>query len=950
MAVLKHASENWYSQLNLHQAHHSFNHLIHLIHLICRLWSTPPISLPPPACEMASFDILSQTLHTITSVKLGQLDKQKASYEAGKRALLDDAAHETDHRKRAKLLVERSEKLPAMNSLANSTLVSVDNLKRFVQQADYDPCISESHLNDYESAMRNELDVQSAKYRYAELYGKLVNEWISAGKAADQESEAGFVPVGREEMHQQRAVWEEYVFHAKETDGQAIKSYLGRLFTTCKDVDRAFERVKERITAFQERWDSRTHFDESSLKNTIQGLLRTDILTDQKRTTLNDFVRNEVVLSEIADVLNMRMQTRQTWAWDEPTVVEPRRQLNGRYRFYPDEDLLQAIFIHHVGKQWAVEMREALVEFNQYVGVNKDAATPMTKEESRRWRYFTRMTNAAESPTLVVNQLCKHYEEEVFLDQLPESVAEKRGGYGSDGKEEADDTRKSHVAVVQNLLHLIQSDIIVRTRLGDDTTVIRSDLKWFGPSVPHASIFGVLEFFGVGAGWIDLFRRILECPMRFAQDPPDADARVRKRGTPLCTPLADFAAETMLFCMDFAVNQRGDGCRLYRLHDDMWLWGGRETCRRAWDTMTEFVAVMGLEFNEDKTGSVRIAAAATPVATAATDNAGGPPGTSTKAARRPRRSSSGDGELPEGEVAWGFLKLDPASGRFLLDQDKIDGHIDELRLQLEACGSVFDWIQAWNIYGARFFRTNCAQVAHCYGRAHVDSILATFRRIQTRLFGDGGAGAHLKRMIADRFGVSDVPDGYLYFPVSLGGLGLENPFVHLYLIRDSVAEDPGAIMDDFMADEEATFRFLKSVYEGETADADSAGASSGGGSGGGGGQVRLYRRKPASLFRDGTYADLQNEPFMSFEEFTRHRRRTSEALGWALKRLRQVPAAKTAELTSELAGALKDGPADLGDYERWVCALYGRDMVARFGGLKVVDKGGGNESTRSRES
>ncbi|KDN63084.1 hypothetical protein CSUB01_00158 [Colletotrichum sublineola] len=882
---------------------------------------------------MASSNILSQTLHTITSVKLSQLDKQKASYEAGKRALLDDAAYETDHRKRAKLLVDKSEKLPAMNSLGDSTLVSVDNLKRFVQQAEYDPCISESLLNDYESAMRNELDVQSAKYRYAELYGKLVNEWISAGKAAEQDSEAGFVPVGREEMHRQRATWEEYVFQAKETDAQAIKSYLERLFSSSKDVDSAFGVLRDRIAAFQKGWDGRTHFDEDSLKNTIRGLLRTDILTDQKRTTLNDFLRNEVVLSEIADVLNMRMQTRQTWAWDEPTVVEQRRQLNGRYRFYPDEDLLQAIFIHHVGKQWAVEMRGALVAFIQSPGVDKDAATRISKEEGRRWRYFTR-TNV-ESYASVVSQLSKHYKKEVFLDQLPESVTEKRGGYGSDGKEEADDTRKSHVAVVQNLLHLIQSEIIMRTRLGDDTTVIRSDLKWFGPSVPHASIFAVLEFFGVNAGWIDLFRRILECPMRFAQDPPDAAARVRKRGTPLSTPLADFAAETMLFCMDFAVNQRAKGCRLYRLHDDMWLWGSRKTCLRAWETMTEFVAVTGLEFNEDKTGSARIAAATANTAAAATvtATAGGSPETSTTTTQIPQRPPSG-GRLPEGDVVWGFLKLDPASGRFLLDQSKIDGHIDELRLQLDACGSVFDWIQAWNIYGARFFRTNCAQVADCYGRAHVDSMMATFRRIQVRLFGDGGVGAHLKRMIGDRFGVPDVPDGYLYFPVSLGGLGLENPFVHLYLIRDGVAEDPGVIVDDFLAEEEARYRALKADYEDDSADADSTGSSS---SGGGGGRMRQ-----PTFYPDSTYADLQHEPFMSFEEYTRHRRRTSEAMGRALERLRRVPAAKTVELTSELTGALKNGPTswkDLGDYERWVCALYGRDMIARFGGLTVVDKG-----------
>ncbi|KAJ3951645.1 hypothetical protein N0V92_011944 [Colletotrichum tropicale] len=865
---------------------------------------------------MASSDVLSQTLFTITNVKLDQLHKQKRAYEQSKKALLEDAALETDHRKRAKLLVERAESLPFMSQIADSRLISIANLKRFVDQAKFDPCISADFIRGYENAVRQSLDVESTKYRFAELYGKLVNEWVSDGKSDDQGSEASFVPVGREEMHQQRATWEDYVFKAKETDEAAITDYLEKLFCeSSKDVRRAFVHLKEDIEKFQKSWDEKTtHFDEDSLGNTIRGLLRTDTLTDQKRTILNDFLNNKVVLREIADVLNMRMQTRREWAWDGDSIIDQRRQLNGRYRFFPDEDLLQSIFIHHVGMQWAVRMRALLVRFTGEHGVEKAAARRMSKEEVRRRRYFLRTTNVDDGGS-VEKKLAGHFHDEIFLDQLPASAEEKRGGYSSsnDRLEEEEDTRKSHTAVVQNLLHLIQSEIIIHQRLGSDITVIRSDLKWFGPSVPHSSIFAVLRFFGVRDDWISLFQRILECPLRFAQDPPGTPAQIRKRGTPLSTPLADFIAETMLFCMDFAVNQNGDGCRLYRLHDDMWLWGGQETCALAWRTMSEFVEMMGLEFNEDKTGSVHIRAAeAEATAAAKNDHVKG---------------------LPKGDVVWGFLQLDTASGRFVIDQRKIDAHIDELRLQLEACGSVFDWIQAWNIYGARFFGTNCGQLANCYSRAHVDSMLATFHRIQRRLFGEddgggddsdenqvggGSAGARLKRMVGERFGITDIPDGYLYFPVSLGGLGLKNPFVPLYLIREAVAEDPYEIMDKFLEEEEAEYRAHKARYE----DTDAVDRS--------------------SWWHNDDFTDLRDEPFMSFEEFTRHRRRTSASLGRVLDRLRQLPEAKGIELAGDVEAALGSTPAGwygLGGYEQWICGLYAKDMIARFGSLVIVDKG-----------
>jgi hypothetical protein len=49
-----------------------------------------------------------------------------------------------------------------------------------------------------------------------------------------------------------------------------------------------------------------------------------------------------------------------------------------------------------------------------------------------------------------------------------------------------------------------------------------------------------------------------------------------------------------------------DGARLYRLHDDIWFWGQERTCAKRWGVRTEFAQLMGHQFNEEKTGSVRI--------------------------------------------------------------------------------------------------------------------------------------------------------------------------------------------------------------------------------------------------------------------------------------------------------------------------------------------------------
>jgi hypothetical protein len=365
----------------------------------------------------------------------------------------------------------------------------------------------------------------------------------------------------------------------------------------------------------------------------------------------------------------------------------------------------------------------------------------------------------------------------------------------------------------------------------------------------------------------------------------------------------------MLFCLDYAVNQKAAGTRLYRLHDDMWIWGSSEKCATAWTVVTEFTDTMGLELNQDKTGSARI-----------TKDSGA------------AASAVQPGTLPAGHVTWGFLKLDAATGRFLVDQQEVDKHIEELRIQLSACRSVLDYIQAWNIYGNRFFSNNFGRPANCYGRAHLNSMLATFRRIQEKLFPDhsGGVGEHLKLTIASRFGLSasEIPDGYLYWPSSLGGLALQNPFIMPLLSRRAVAEDPEKLMDEFLKEEKFEYVRARSRFEESTSDAGRDDSSSASGYG--------------TSWRDAAeFKDLQKEPFMSLEEFTRYRERTSTILGQTYKQLMMVPEGSAVAPGGEAKAALtRDNKwQELGDYEKRVVQLYHKEMTSQFGGLNVVDQG-----------
>lgn len=843
---------------------------------------------------MASSDILSKTLLSITNTKLAQLDKQKDAYNSRKRLLIDSADAHPDSNKRARELVEGFKDLPSMTSSTLNTMMSLENLDRFIQQAQHDPAVTDAFIQEYESLVRNELQVQSNRYEFASLYGKLVNEWISASKDQEQGPKAASASVGRDEARVQRATWEEYVFAPKTTDKDGIKAYLSTIFEAEEDVKDQLSELRKELKRFQDNWSVNPHFDVDSLTTTINGMLRSDILTDVKRATLKDFVGNDTVLSEIADVLNVRMATRKTWSWESDLVIDQRRQLNGRYRFYPDEDLLQSIFLHYIGMRWAVELHS---RFRELLSAWKPSLDPISSQNKRRLHFFLNITNGLDGgpiPGTMGAIKEAHFQDEIFLDQLPNSFEEQRGAYGSKDDSETGDTRKSHIDVVQQLLHMIEADTLLQKSFDKDVTVIRSDFKWFGPSIPHSSISAVLEFFGVGADWIEFFMKVLEAPLRFKQDPEESPSRIRRRGTPLSTPLADVFGESLLFCVDFAVNQKADGTRLYRLHDDMWLWGNTEACVKGWEVLGECASVLGLDFNFEKTGSAQIL---------------GLEG----------KSDSGLATgLPKGDVTWGFLKLDRRTGRFVIDQSEVDKHIEELRVQLDACKTVFNWIQAWNTYGARFFSNFFGKPANCSGRQHIDSMLETFQRIQQQLFPDapGGVGAYVKQMIAERFDIplSEIPDGYIYFPPEFGGLGLKNPFIDLCLVRDTVKKDPEKLVESFFEQEARDYRKFKTRFEDGT--------------------------MPLKTSTRYNFRDLEDEPFMSLEEFRSYRDWISGSLGYTFRELMEEPASKSLALKGAVKAVLEPHRwVELSSYDQWVLQLFSKDMIARFGGLNVVEKG-----------
>jgi hypothetical protein len=643
-------------------------------------------------------------------------------------------------------------------------------------------------------------------------------------------------------------------------------------------------------------------FTTEILQSCIRGVKKSDLFTGEKLATLTDLESRPMVLKELVDVLNMDLDGLDKWEWDGPVPLNLRRQLNGKYRFYMDEEIHQAILLHFIGTTWAVAMKQAFETFYYSGAWRQSPYRSMDKSARLRREHFTD-ENLAQVASVRKHRRQK-YQEEYFMTQLPSNEFEDTRVYAAENQtEKSYDGGKSHQATKQSMLRLLTTELLLNTKVYGEFLVVQSDFKWFGPSLPHDTIVAVLDFLGVPAKWIRFFRRFLEVPVVFSQNGVGATAQARKCGIPMSHILSDALGEAVLFCLDFAVNRRTKGSNIYRFHDDLWFWGQESIGIQAWEAVKEFTSVMDLEINEEKTGASLVI----------TDT--------TKA----RELSP---KLPGGKIRWGFLYLDGPSSRWKIDRAQVDEHVIELKRQLDACHSVMAWVQAWNSYAGRFFRTNFAEPANCFGRQHNDMIIQTLGHIQSSLFAGSGVKnvtEHLRGVIRGRFGIDGaVPDGFFYFPLELGGLGLQNPFINAYGTYQNSLRDPGRRIERAFEEEREAYDAAKELWDK--------------------GDTPRSKRYRAGDGEPGSDASAKaTEAFMSFEEYSAFREETSGPLCSAYIDLLQTPLEDRVQMTSEMTSALRmSGASALEDnpYWLWIFTLYAGDLKQRFGGqgLQLGDR------------
>lgn len=830
--------------------------------------------------RMTSSAAFGETLQFITSVKLEELEKQRLTYQEHARAVDEANAHDAGSVERVERLLKAVKTWPAASESTGSGAdhLDLDDLELWLAQSKADPAgVPPALLRRWGDALEARVRRACTSLDYARLFGKLFTEWIESGDGseasaspatpADADEGDEFVAVGRKEMHEQRAQLEALIFDDRTVDVKALEEYLDGLFLAHRDAENALKEIRKRVKEFGKTL-TQSRISTAQLSVTIKSLLREDLLSNEKRKTLEEFSRNDKILEEVTSVLNMHLSRIGSWRWTpkEGVPIEMRRALNGKYRFYLDEEILQALLLHHLGVSWAVHFKSNFRHFLERAW--KPAVPPTSKQALERRRVFLDETSAMPIESMRQGRRNSEY----FMTQLPNSTTDSADYDG--------DASTGSTSVKQSLFDFMATECLINRAIHGSQTVLLSDLEWFGPSLRFDAILTVMKYFGVPDDWLSFFKTFLEAPLRFKGDAAGAAPRVRKCGVPISHQLSALFGETLLFVMDYSVNQRAEGLFLYRIHDDLWLWSPDSAKVAAgWDEMQRYAKLVGLTINEKKTGAVTL---------------GG-------------KHATG---LPTGDVTWGFLRLDTSSGSFVIDDAKVDEHIAELRRQLGATRSVFGFVNAYNHY-VRFIARNLGgRPANAFGAVHVDAMIKTLARVQSACFPDEAEGVvgQLRELLRKRFDADKIPLGWFFFPNAMGGLGLRNPLVELFALKKDMVKDPA-----------------KEVREQIEKDGDA---------------LRLARERWETLDELPAIARKSNSEYhkfdMELDEYVAGRERHIGEWGTLYNRLLQIASPHVVTTSATVAGVDVDLVSD-GYYQQWLLAMYEEEMVQTFGDLEIVD-------------
>lgn len=327
------------------------------------------------------------TLRHTTNIKLRQLHLRQRELDEFRKTVNDKAV--ADSREADKVLSLLHQMLEWGYKFTDEN--EVNALKAFLNQAAWDQSISKEKIKEWGALLSKKLQVQDNRYGLSEIFCKIVLEWIQHSFKSDAPDSQKSEEPQRQELFEQKEIWEHYAFNGATVNEQQITHYLLDLFSPIMSKNaldkEPLDMVRERISSYATNNLLQVH--RHSIKEAVNCILTEDLFSGDKRKSLESLRENNIILDELADVIRSELERIEDWDWeDQPLALHIRRHINGKYRFYMDVEIIDAILIQLIGMAWAKEIRYCFQIIVNSDAWNSSTDIHLTKKDIRRRKRF----------------------------------------------------------------------------------------------------------------------------------------------------------------------------------------------------------------------------------------------------------------------------------------------------------------------------------------------------------------------------------------------------------------------------------------------------------------------------------------------------------------------------------------------------------------------------------
>jgi hypothetical protein len=673
----------------------------------------------------------SSTTQFITGMKLRELHRQRDRLRETYQRLGAEVAQARDTGLRLRALSEGLRGLKFAGQPLHPEVVNLETLLFEAEAGTLSPDVAALWLRRLE----DELSAGRLRSEFVYLFGALLEEWGREPSAAPQLLEEGRQAHNR--LLAAALTPPESTHHA---------DLLGTLFDA---IGPPLADLGERLRKTA-RDTLRTPVHESALSDVLPQIADNIYQPPRLRREARRFAANELLRKELADALTIVVAELDAWDWPADGFAARALWTRNKWRLYLDEDLPTACLLEVLGRRWLDVLSIVLFPHNvteRRARLQKllqlDAPQVIIENERRMLRQAMEIAN-----------LGSEDEDKTWEDTGPAAAAEpesdsvvvQRAAYRRSLREvhAGGDYGDGYGGDVNRAVVLVNAEVqLARAAYPDRPLyVVKLDLQDYYPSIPHAVLLSVLERLGVEEADRVFVARFLAPPVRQGEGPSSP----LRRGVPMNHALSGLLAELLLRLLEGHVTRHAR-VRVVRLVDDICLLTPEPAAAvEGWRRVEELCTACGLAVNRPKSGAVCLG-----------------------------------GELPAGlpteRPRWGMLELDDR-GRWQVNRETFEAHREQAQQRVAGAAAVLSRVQ---LYNANLkYLLSALTLGAALGEDHRASADRAVRRFHQEFFGPGqGIVAGLCATIRERFRLdaADIPEGWVYWPITAGGLGLRNPLV-----------------------------------------------------------------------------------------------------------------------------------------------------------------------------